>query len=82
VYPICPVVNPNYSVVFATIGVPHSGSGAAPDCPTGKAGRSMLGPDCPDKSSNGLTMSRGANLPSRDDSGGICTGYEFIGITI
>jgi hypothetical protein len=27
-------------------------------------------------------MSRNADLPSRDDSGGICFGYEFIGIHI
>jgi hypothetical protein len=25
-------------------------------------------------------VSRGADLPSKDDSGGICPGYEFIGI--
>jgi hypothetical protein len=25
-------------------------------------------------------MSRGADLPSRDGDGGICVGYEFIGI--
>jgi hypothetical protein len=25
-------------------------------------------------------VSRGTDLPSRDDSGGICPGYEFIGI--
>jgi hypothetical protein len=33
-YPVCPVVNPNYPIVFAIIG----GPGAAPDCPTGKIG--------------------------------------------
>jgi hypothetical protein len=32
------------------------------------------------KSSDGPTISRGADLPSRDDSGGICPGYEFIDI--
>jgi hypothetical protein len=32
------------------------------------------------KSSNGPTVSRGADLPSRDGGGGICLGYEFIGI--
>jgi hypothetical protein len=26
-------------------------------------------------------MSRGVDLPSRDDSGGICLRYEFIGIS-
>jgi hypothetical protein len=37
VYPIGPVVNLNCLVVFATIGVPCGGPGAAPDCLTGKA---------------------------------------------
>jgi hypothetical protein len=58
---------------------PCSGPGAL-DCPTGKAGRSTQGPDCPDKSSNGPTMSKSVDLPSRDDGGDICPGYEFISI--
>jgi hypothetical protein len=37
-------------------------------------------PDCPGKSPDGSTMSRGADLPSSDGGGGICPGYEFIGI--
>jgi hypothetical protein len=40
VYPVCPVVNPNCPIVFATIGAPRGGPGVVPDCPTGKAGRS------------------------------------------
>jgi hypothetical protein len=39
-YLVCPVVNPNYPVVFATIGVPCSGPGVAPNYSVGKAGRS------------------------------------------
>jgi hypothetical protein len=34
------MVNPNYSVWFATIGAPRGGLSAAPDYPAGKAGRS------------------------------------------
>jgi hypothetical protein len=30
--------------------------------------------------SNGPTVSRGVDLPSRDGGGGICPRYEFIGI--
>jgi hypothetical protein len=29
---------------------------------------------------DGPTVSRDADIPSRDDCGGICPGYEFIGI--
>jgi hypothetical protein len=29
---------------------------------------------------NDPAMSRGVDLPSRDDGGGICPGYEFIGL--
>jgi hypothetical protein len=39
-YPVYPVVNPNYPVVFATIGVPRGRPGAATYYPAGKAGRS------------------------------------------
>jgi hypothetical protein len=67
VYLICPVVNPNCSVVFATIRAPHGGPVVAPNCPVGKAGRSTYGPDCPGKSSDGPTVSRGTDLLSRDD---------------
>jgi hypothetical protein len=31
--------------------------------------------------SDGPTVSRGADLPSKDDGGGICPGYEFIDIS-
>jgi hypothetical protein len=79
-YPVCPVVNPNYPIVFATIGAPRGGHGATPHSPVGKARRSTLGPDCTGKSSDGSTISRGADLLSRDNDGGICPGYEFIGI--
>jgi hypothetical protein len=60
------MVNPNYSVWFATIGAPRGGPSAAPDYPAGKAGRS--------------NRVQGIDLLSRDDGGGICLGYEFIGI--
>jgi hypothetical protein len=43
-------------------------------------GLNIYGSDCPGKSSNNPTVSKGADLPSRDDDGGICPGYEFIGI--
>jgi hypothetical protein len=36
--------------------------------------------DCTGKSSDGPTVSRGDDLPSGDSGGGICPGYEFIGI--
>jgi hypothetical protein len=52
--------------MFATIGSPHSGPSAAPNDP--------------DKSLDSLTVSRGADLPSRDGGGGIYPKYEFIGI--
>jgi hypothetical protein len=35
-----PMVSSGCLVVFTTIGTSHGGPGAAPDCPTGKAGRS------------------------------------------
>jgi hypothetical protein len=40
-YLVCPVVNPNCPVVFATIGAPHGGPGVASDSPAGKVGRSV-----------------------------------------
>jgi hypothetical protein len=58
------MVSPDYPVVFATIGVPHGGPGATLDCPTGKAGWYVEGPDCLGKSSNSPTVSRGVDLPS------------------
>jgi hypothetical protein len=65
-YPFCPVVHPNWPVVFAIIGEPRGIPGAVPDCPAGK-------PDGP-------TVFRGTDLPSRVGDGGTCPRYEFIGI--
>jgi hypothetical protein len=52
----------------------------APDCPVEQAGQSVYGPDGPGRSSDGPTVFRGVDLPSRDGGGGTCPGYEFIGI--
>jgi hypothetical protein len=62
----CLMVNLNCSVVFSTIRVPCDGPGVAPNYP--------------DKGSDGLIMSRNADLPSRDNSGDIFPKYEFISI--
>jgi hypothetical protein len=37
--------------------------------------------NCPGKGSDGPTVSRGTDLPNRHGGGGICPGYEFIGIS-
>jgi hypothetical protein len=55
--------------VLAIIGTPRGSPGAASDCPAGKAGWSALGPNGPDKSSDGSTASRVADLPIRDSGG-------------
>jgi hypothetical protein len=39
--PDFPMVNLDYPLVFATIGVPRGGLGASSDYPSGKAERSM-----------------------------------------
>ena len=39
-YSVCPVVHPNWPVVFAITGAPRGSPGAVPDYPAGKAGRS------------------------------------------
>jgi hypothetical protein len=62
------VVNPNCSVVFAIIGTPRGGPGAAPGCPARKA--------------RWFDHVQGADLLSRDSGGGICPRYEFIGYHI
>jgi hypothetical protein len=36
--------------------------------------------DCLDKSSDGRTISKGVDLLTRDGGGGLCPGYDFIGI--
>jgi hypothetical protein len=74
------MLSPEYPIVFATIVVPRGGPSATLDCPTGKAGWYAEGSDCLGKSSDSPTVSRGVDLPSRDDDDGICPGYEFIGI--
>jgi hypothetical protein len=74
------MVNPDCLFWFATIEAPRGGPGAALDCPTGKARWSGYGSDCADKGSDGPTLSRGAHLLSRDNDGGIYSGYEFIDI--
>jgi hypothetical protein len=68
--------------VISIIGMPCGGPIAASNYLTGKAGRSTEGPDCLGKGPDGRTVSRGVDQPSRDDDGGICPGYEFIGNTI
>jgi hypothetical protein len=65
-------------VVFATIEGPRGGPGVGPDCPTERAGLSVLGLNGPRLDVDGLVISIVANLSSRDDGGGICPGYEFI----
>jgi hypothetical protein len=52
----------------------------APDCPAEQARWSAYWPDGLGRSSDGSTVFRGADLPSRDDGGCICPGYEFISI--
>jgi hypothetical protein len=39
-YPVCPVVHPNWPVMFAIIGALRGTPGAVLECPAGKAGRS------------------------------------------
>jgi hypothetical protein len=41
VMPDCPMVSPDYPVVFTNIGAPHGGPDAASDYPTGKVERSV-----------------------------------------
>jgi hypothetical protein len=57
----------------------RDGPGVGPDCPTGRAGLSMLRSDDPRLDADGPVISRVADLLSRDGGGGICLGYEFIG---
>jgi hypothetical protein len=76
------MVNSDCSVWFATIVAPCGGPGVALDYPARKAGRSRQGSDYPGKGLEGSTMSRDADLLSRDNGGGICPKYEFISITI
>jgi hypothetical protein len=52
----------------------------APDCPAKQAVRSAYGPDGPGRGSDGPTVFRGTDLPSRDGGGCICPEYEFIDI--
>lgn len=67
-------------VMFATVGVPHGGPRAVLDCPTRITRWSMLGMDGLRLDSNGPVTSSVIDLSRRDDNGGICFGYEFIGI--
>jgi hypothetical protein len=66
IYPDCPVM-------FATTRVPCGGPSVGLDCPIGRVRLSALEPDSP-------VISIFADLSSRDGGGGICLGYEFIGI--
>jgi hypothetical protein len=56
------------------------GPGVGLDCSTERAGLSVLGLNGPRLDMNGPVISIVANLSSRDGGGGICSGYEFIGI--
>jgi hypothetical protein len=52
----------------------------AADCPIEQAGRSAYGPNGPGRGSDGPTVFRGTDLPSRDGGGCILPEYEFIDI--
>jgi hypothetical protein len=67
-------------VMFVTVGVPHGGPRAVLDCPIAIARWSVLGMDGLRLDSNGSVTSSVIDLSRRDDNGGICFGYEFIGI--